>query len=81
MIQCDGYTPEDTIAKFGNQLTEFERIELGLGIYERIYTIGSVRRANQYSLADQEGHYMAEVGEQLGYRYEITKVVDSGAFG
>jgi len=24
---------------------------------------------------------MAQVGEQLGYRYEITKAVDSGAFG
>lgn len=24
---------------------------------------------------------MAQVGEQLGYRYQITKAVDSGAFG
>ena len=24
---------------------------------------------------------MAQVGEQLGYRYEITKVIDNGAFG
>jgi len=24
---------------------------------------------------------MAQVDEQLGYRYEITKVIDNGAFG
>ena len=40
----EGYTDQEAIAKFGNQLTEFERIELDLGIYERIYTIGTVRR-------------------------------------
>ena len=60
-------------------MIEFEKIELG--IYERVYTIGKVRRSNQFSIADREGYYHAEVGEQLGYRYEITKIVDQGAFG
>jgi hypothetical protein len=38
---------------FENELTELEKIELGL--YSRIYTIGKIRRINQYSLADGEG--------------------------
>ncbi len=36
--------PQDALEKFGSQLTEFEKIELGL--FERIYTIGTVRREN-----------------------------------
>lgn len=32
--------------KFGNELTEFEKIELGM--FDKIYTIGKVRRFNQY---------------------------------
>lgn len=75
----EGLSPQDAIMQFGDQLTEFEKIELG--IYERVYTIGKVRRSNQYQIADREGYYHAEVGEQLGYRYEITKIVDQGAFG
>ena len=42
----DGFSPLEAIEHFGNQLTEFEKIELG--IYERIYTIGKVRRSNQF---------------------------------
>jgi hypothetical protein len=60
-------------------LTEFEKIELGM--YDRIYTIGCVRRQNQYLLADKDGSYLTQIGEQLGYRYEVIKVIDSGAFG
>jgi len=40
---------------FGPELTEFERIELG--IMDRIYAIGTVRRANKFSIADREGFY------------------------
>ena len=60
-------------------LTELEKIELGL--FERIYTIGNVRRNNQYSLVNKEGYYITEVGEQIGYRYEVIKIIDQGAFG
>jgi len=41
---------------FASELTEFEKIELG--IHDRIYTIGKVRRQNQFSIADKEGQYM-----------------------
>lgn len=75
----DGWSPQEALEKFGPELTEFEKIELG--IYERIYTIGKVRRQNQYSIADKEGYYLTSVGEQLGYRYEVIKIVDQGAFG
>ena len=64
---------------FENELTEFERIELG--IYDKIYTIGKVRRHNQYSIADKEGQYVSKIGEQIAYRYEIIRKIDQGAFG
>jgi hypothetical protein len=31
--------------------------------YETIYTIGKVRRPNQYSISDKEGQYLAKIGE------------------
>lgn len=52
-----------------------------MGFYDKIYTIGNVRRQNQFQLADNDGNYVTEIGEQLGYRYEVTRVIDSGAFG
>ena len=60
-------------------LTEFEKIEIGN--YSRVYTIGNVRRENQYSIADKEGFYNTRVGEHLGYRYLIRKIIDKGSFG
>lgn len=32
-------------------------------------------------LSNHEGFYLAKVGEQIGYRYEITHIIDKGAFG
>jgi len=55
-----GWTPQETIELF-SELTEFEKIELGN--YSRIYTVGNVRRANQYSIADKEGFYNTRIGE------------------
>ena len=74
-----GYTPEEALEFFGQDLTEFEKIEIG--IYERIFTIGKVRRYNQFTIAGADGFYSLSVGEQLGYRYEVVKVIDQGAFG
>ena len=45
-----GYCPQDALEMFANELTEFEKIEMSM--FERIYTIGQVRRQNQYSIAD-----------------------------
>lgn len=63
----------------GHQLTEFEKIEMG--VYERIYTIGRVRRNNQFQLTNPDGDYLVQTGEQLAYRYEVDQAIDSGAFG
>lgn len=60
-------------------MTEFEKIEVG--IHDRVYTIGKVRRNNQFSISDKEGQYQIQVGEHLNYRYEVVKIIDSGAFG
>ena len=38
----DGLSPQDALEQYGSELTEFEKIELG--IYERIYFIGRIRR-------------------------------------
>lgn len=54
----NGWSPQEALEKFStgeDALTEFEKIELGN--YERIYTLGTVRRHNQYTLADSEGFY------------------------
>lgn len=75
----NGWSPQEALEIFGHQLTEFEKIELGN--YLRIYTIGDIRRENQYSIADKDGFYMTRVGEQLGYRYLVRKVIDKGSFG
>ena len=60
-------------------MTEFEKIEMGM--FDKIFTVGKVRRSNQYSVADAEGQYLVKAGEQIGYRYEVVQTIDSGAFG
>ena len=64
---------------FAGKLTELEKIEIG--IHDKIYTIGNVRRHSQYQLADKDGYYLTQVGEQLGYWYEVVRIIDQGAFG
>lgn len=32
-------------------------------------------------IVGRDGFYAAQVGEQLGYRYLIEKIIDAGAFG
>ena len=41
-LKNDGLSPHEALEQYGQELTEFERIELG--VYERIYTIGKIRR-------------------------------------
>lgn len=75
----NGWSPQEALEMFGHELTEFEKIEVGN--YSRVYTIGNVRRENQYSIADKDGFYNTKVGEHLGYRYLIKKIIDKGSFG
>ena len=74
-----GWSPQEAVQIFGQELTEFEKIEVGY--YQRIYTIGNIRRENRYSIADKDGFYNTKIGEHLGYRYIIQKIIDKGAFG
>lgn len=50
-------------------------------MFDKIYTIGKIRRFNQYQIADKDGQYNIKVSEHLAYRYEIVKIIDKGAFG
>ena len=52
-----------------------------LTTYDFIYTVGSVRVEGMRQISNREGFYNAHIGEQIGYRYLIDKIIDSGAFG
>ena len=65
--------------KYEDELTPFEKSELST--YESIYTIGSFRVNGLKSIADREGFYKVKIGEQIGYRYIVDKIIDQGAFG
>ena len=52
-----------------------------LTAYDFIYTVGSVRVQGMRQIVDRQGFYSAHIGEQIGYRYLIEKIIDSGAFG
>ncbi len=49
--------------------------------FDQIYTIGSYRRETLQEIGDSEGYYRVRVGENLGYRYLVSDIVDKGAFG
>jgi hypothetical protein len=57
----------------------FEKTELHQ--FEQIYTVGSYRRESLKEVVDAEGYYRARIGEQIGYRFLVSDIVDKGAFG
>lgn len=40
-----------------------------------------MRREALSEVVDGEGYYRAKIGEHIGYRYQVTEIVDKGAFG
>ena len=74
-----GLTPIEALDQYEGELTAFEMTELTT--YDFIYAVGSVRVSSLRQIANREGFYSAHVGEQLGYRYLVEKVIDAGAFG
>jgi dual specificity tyrosine-phosphorylation-regulated kinase 2/3/4 len=72
-------TSQEAQFVYQEELTVFEKSEIT--IFSEIYTIGSVRREGQQELADKEGYYKAQVGEQIGYRYQVLDIIDKGSFG
>ena len=52
-----------------------------LNHFDFIYTVGSVRIQNMRQITNKDGFYNASLGEQIGYRYLVDKIIDAGAFG
>lgn len=75
----NGMTPEETLGKYEEELTTFEKQELSH--FDLIYTIGSRRVQSRYDICTKDGLYIPQAGEQLGYRYVVEKVLGAGAFG
>ena len=74
-----GKTPQEALEEYDGELTQFEMTELNS--YDFIYTVGSVRVSSLRQVSTKDGFYHAHLGEQLGYRYLIDKIIDAGAFG
>ena len=74
-----GLTSQEALEQYDGELTPFEKTEITS--FDFIYTVGSVRVASIRQIPNKDGFYMARVGEQLGYRYLIDKIIDAGAFG
>lgn len=75
----EGLSPGDALVRYKDELTMFEKTELSQ--FDQIYTVGSFRRESLQEIPDSEGYYRIRVGEQLGYRYLVSGIVDKGAFG
>ena len=69
---------EDTLNR-NLDLTQFEQSELSK--YDKIYTVGEIRINKQKEVCDKEGFYDAKIGEQIGYRYKVLSVIETGVFG
>ena len=69
----------EALEQYEGELTAYEMSELST--YECIYAVGSVRVPGIRQKTNRDGFYNAQVGEQIGYRYLIEKIIDAGAFG
>ena len=74
-----GLTTQEALEHYEDELTPFEMTELSS--FDFIYTVGSVRISSMRQVANKDGFYNAQIGEQLGYRYLVDKIIDAGAFG
>ena len=72
-------TPIEALEHYEGEITPFEMTELTT--YQFIYTVGSVRIESMRQISNRDGFYIAHLGEQVGYRYLIDKIIDAGAFG
>lgn len=69
----------EALEQYEGELTPFEMTELST--YNCIYAVGSVRVSSMRQLTNRDGFYNARIGEQIGYRYLVEKIIDAGAFG
>ena len=79
MSELKGLSPMEALEQYEGELTPFEMTELST--YKSIYAVGSVRVQSMRQITNRDGFYNAHVGEQIGYRYLIEKIIDAGAFG
>lgn len=74
-----GLTAQEALEQYEDELTPFEKSEVQT--YGFIYTVGSVRVSSIRQVSKHDGFYMAQIGEQIAYRYVVEKIIDAGAFG
>uniref|UniRef100_A0AC34GXH0 Dual-specificity kinase n=1 Tax=Panagrolaimus sp. ES5 TaxID=591445 RepID=A0AC34GXH0_9BILA len=82
-----GLGPDVALRRFGSKLTTFEKSEIMN--YENVYFVGSAAKKhvvlssikkNNNGFDDEKGHYILNIHDHIGYRYEILKVMGSGSF-
>ena len=69
-----GLTSFEAREKYEDELTPFEKSELCT--YDTIYCIGSHRVESMNTIHDREGFYKVKIGEAIGYRYIVERIID-----
>ncbi|KAJ1820579.1 serine/threonine protein kinase, CMGC, dual-specificity, partial [Coemansia sp. RSA 2599] len=76
-------TPQEAIARYGQQLSAQERTEILE--FPHVYYVGSGKarvggRAG-YGFDDERGDYIIHLNDHMLYRYELLEVLGKGSFG
>ncbi|KAJ2383733.1 serine/threonine protein kinase, CMGC, dual-specificity, partial [Coemansia sp. RSA 2603] len=76
-------TPQEAIARYGQQLSAQERTEILE--FPHIYYVGSgktrVATRTNYGFDDERGDYIIHLNDHMLYRYELLEVLGKGSFG
>ncbi|EAR85505.3 glycoprotease family protein (macronuclear) [Tetrahymena thermophila SB210] len=79
-------TPEETIQKYANYLTDYEKTEIKL--FQQIYFIGhqckkKFQKTSQFNngFDDSRGEYQLNLLDHIAYRYELLECLGKGSFG
>ncbi|KAJ2157077.1 serine/threonine protein kinase, CMGC, dual-specificity [Coemansia sp. RSA 552] len=75
-------TPQEAIARYGQQLSAAERTEIL--DYPQVYYVGNgkVRTGGRVAAyADERGDYIVHMHDHLLYRFELLEVMGKGSFG
>lgn len=75
---------------YGHKLNNTEKVEISE--YTEIYYFGNTSSSKQskkklnatqriVGFDDEKGDYLVNPGEQIGYRYEVISIIDTGSFG
>jgi len=72
------FTPIQALKYLRDRLTSYEKTEIL--DYEMVYYVGNESYKRQI-FDDENGDYMAYVGDHIGFRYEIIDIFGKGSFG